>query len=334
MKRVAWSIVLWIVVLTWAVNGVAQLAAFRPLSKPEISKLLSKARDGNTESQLRLGTAYQYGLGVDRDSRTAEYWLKTAAGFGDPEAQTQLGLLYLQPGFEAEREQALRWFMRAAANGYANAEHDLGLVYLMGLGVRSDREQAIHWFRRGAQHGSQGARANLGIMLVNSNTSSEQKEGFELLLAAVKDNNPDAENALAYAYQFGAGTSIDMAKAVEWYKRAAAHGNLNAKANLADMYFTGAGQKKDVGQALRLFSEACDAGHRRSCVALANAYLHGDGVKRDDAKAYRFGLMADGDRNTIAALEKQLPADVRDRAAEEAERWKQAHAVQLSTSPR
>jgi TPR repeat protein len=329
MKRVAW-----IIVLMWAASGVAQVSGFRPVSKPELSKLMSKAREGNTESQLRLGTAYEYGLGVERDSRAAEYWLKTAAGFGDPEAQTQLGLLYLQPGFEAEREQAARWFLRASVNGYPNAEHDLGLVYLMGLGVRADREQAIHWFRRGAQHGSKAARANLGILLVDSKSEAEQKEGFELLAAAAKDSNPDAENALAYAYQFGAGTSIDIPKAIKWFKRAASHGNLNAMANLANIYMTGAGQERNIGHAVRLYTEACDAGHRRSCIALANAYLRGDGVKRDEAKAYRLGLMADADEKTIAALEKELPEVTRNHAAEEAERWKQAHAVQLSTSPR
>ncbi len=310
------------------------MSGFRPLSKPEVSKLLSKAREGNTDSQVRLGTAYEYGLGVEQDSRTAEYWLKTAAGFGDPEGQTQLGLLYLQPGFEPEREQAVRWFMRAAASGYANAEHDLGLVYLMGLGVGADREQAIHWFRRGAEHGSRGARANLGILLVNSSNPAEQREGFDLLRSAAKDSDPDAENALAYCYQFGAGTSVDVQKAIEWYKRAAAHGNLNAKANLGSLYISGTGHKKDAGEALRMFSEACDGGNRRACVALANAYWNGDGVNRDAQKAYRFALMADADQNTIKTLENGLSSESRDRAAEEAKRWKQAHAVQLSTSPR
>lgn len=326
--------IVWIVVVLWAASAPAQLSSFRPLSKPEVSRLLSKAREGNTESQLRLGGAYQYGLGVEQDSKTAEYWLKTAAGRGDPDAQTQLGLLYLQPGFEAERQQAVRWFMRAAASGSGNAEHNLGLVYLLGVGVPVDRVQAIHWFRRGAQHGSKPARANLGVLLVNSPDAAEQREGYELLTDAVKDDDPDAENALGYSYQFGAGTSVDTAKAVHWYNRAASHGNTNAMMNLADMYRTGAGTQKDVSQAFQWYSRACDRGDRRACVSLANAYLHGEGTARNDAKAYQFAVMAGADRDKIALLEQSLGPDDRNRAAEEAERWKQAHAVQLSASPR
>ncbi len=324
----------WIIFFLWATSSVAQVNSFRPLSQPEVSKLLTKAREGNTESQLRLGTAYQYGLGVDVDGKTAEYWLKIAAGYGDPVAQTQLGLLYLQPGFEKSKDQAARWFMRAAGNGYAMAEHNLGLLYLRGLTVAADRDQAIHWFRRGAKHGLAGSKANLGVLLVNSLNADERKEGFALVSETAKDGNPDAENALAYCYQFGAGTNVNMPKAVEMYKRAAEHGSLMAMSNLGEMYRSGVGVQQDFAQALRWYAKSCDAGERNACVALANAYLHGQGVTRSEAIAYRYAMMAGADASAIAALEKVLPMEARDRAAQEAERWKQAHAVQLSASPR
>ena len=101
-------------VVMWAMTTMAQVSSFRPLSQPEVSRLLTKAKSGNTDSQLKLGMAFQYGMGVDADPKSAEYWLKIAAGYGDPEAETQLGLLYLQPEFASSRDQALRWFMRAA----------------------------------------------------------------------------------------------------------------------------------------------------------------------------------------------------------------------------
>jgi TPR repeat protein len=329
MKRICF-IVLWF----WAATALAQVSSFRTLSQPEVSQLVTKAREGNRESQLRLGTAYQYGLGVDRDGKTAEYWLKIAAGFGDPEAQTQLGLLYLQPGFESSKAQALRWFMRAAASGFPRAEHNLGLMYTLGMGVPADRDQAIHWFRRASQHGLAASKANLGVLLVNSPNRADQEEGFKIVSATAKDGNSDAENALAYCYQFGAGTHLDMPKAVEFYQRASAHGNLLAMTNLGDMYRTGVGVEQNYKEAFRWYSQACNGGERRSCIAVANAYLHAQGVPRNEVSAYQFAMMAGADTNQIAALEKTLPAGARDRAAEEAERWKQAHAVQLSASPR
>jgi TPR repeat protein len=327
MNRLTWIIVM------WAMTAVAQVSSFRPLSKPEVSRLLTRARSGNADSQLKLGMAFQYGMGVEADAKTAEYWLKIAAGFGDPEAQTQLGLLYLQPGFEASREQSLRWFMRAASGGSARAEHNLGLMYTLGIGVNKDREQAIHWYRRAAQHGLGASRANLGVLLVNSIDSEKQVEGFRMVTEAANDGNADAENALGYCYQFGAGTKVDLAKSVEWYKRAAAHGNLLAMHNLGDMYRTGVGVDRNLAEALRWYSHGCDSGERSSCVSMANAFLHGEGTARNDVAAYEFALRAGVRAEEIEALEKQLPEEARNRAAEEAERWKQAHAMQLSASP-
>ena len=324
---------IWIVLL-WAMSGVAQVSGFRPLSQPEFSSLLSKAKTGNTESQLRLGAAYQYGLGVEADPKTAEFWLKTAAGYGDPGAETQLGLLYLQPGFESSRAQAQRWFMRAAGSGFAQAEHNLGLMYTLGLGVTPDREQAIHWYRRAAQHGLSVSRANLGVLLVNSTNPKEQAEGFALVAAAAKSGDADAENALGYCYQFGAGTQVDLVKAAEWYKRAAAKGQVLSLYNLGNMYRQGSGVEQDLATAFRLLSQACDAGEFNGCVLVSKAYMSGEGVAQNTTSAYQYALMARADAKTLAVLGQSLQEADRSKAAAEAERWKQAHAVQLSASPR
>jgi TPR repeat protein len=270
-------------------------------------------------------------MGVNADPNTAEYWLKTAAGRGEQEAQNQLGLLYLQPEFLASRPQAMRWFMRAAAGGSARAEHNLGLIYTLGMGVQADREQAIHWFRRAAQHGLGASKANLGVLLVNSPKPADQAEGFGIVLRTADDENPDIENALGY--WFGAGTKVDLPKAVDWYKRAAAKGNALAMYNLATMYRTGTGVKQDFKQAFRLHLEACDSGDQKACVAVSNAYLNGEGTGRNYIAAYRFALMAGADAKTIAVLEQPLAEADRNRAAEEAEQWKQVHAVQLSAAP-
>ena len=207
-------------------------------------------------------------------------------------------------------------------------------MYTLGIGVSKDREQAIHWYRRASKHGLGASKANLGVLLVNSNDPARQAEGFGLLQEEAKKGSADAENALAYCYQFGAGTRVDLTKSVEWYKRSAAHGNLLAMHNLGDMYRTGVGVQQDLAEALRWYEQGCKKGERNGCVSAANAYLHGQGTARNDVNAYRYALMAGVDTTDIAGLENQLPIDARNQAAEEAERWKQAHAMQLSASPR
>jgi hypothetical protein len=323
---------IWIVFL-WATVSLAQVSGFRSLSQPEISKLLSKARNGNTESQLRLGMAYEYGLGVEADAKTAEYWLKTAAGFGDSEAQTQLGLLYLQPQFANSHAQAVPWFMRASAGGSARAAHNLGLMYTLGLGVPMDREQAIRWYRRAAQHGLSQSRANLGVLLVESENPADQAEGFHILERAAKSGDADAENSLAYCYRYGVGTKPDIVKAVNLYSRSSAHGNLVARKNLGDLYKTGSGVPQNSSEAFRHYEDACNAGEWRACVPVANAYLFGEGIARNEFKAYQFALMGGVVGEPLQVLGKHLSESDKNVAAEEAERWKQTHAVLLSALP-
>jgi TPR repeat protein len=321
------------IVFLWAASALAQVSGFRPLSQPEVPKLLTKARGGNTQSQLRLGIAYQYGLGVVPDPRTAEYWLKTAAGFGDAEAQTQLGLLYLQPEFAASRAQALRWFMRAAAGGSSRAEHNIGLMYTLGIGAPVDRVEAVRWYRRAVRHGTGASRTNLGVVLVESSDPASRAEGFEILSRAASSGDVDAENALATCYQYGHGTKTDFAKAIDLYRHAAARGSLFAMKNLAAMYQNGIGVPKNPGEAFRLYQEACNAGEWRACGSVADAYLLGDGVARDQAKAYQFALMGGLEPRYIQELEKQLSESEKNRAADETERWKRVHAFRLSASP-
>jgi TPR repeat protein len=91
--------------------------------------------------------------------------------------------------------------------------------------------------------------------------------------------------------------------------------------------------KQDFKQAFRLHLEACDSGDQKACVAVSNAYLNGEGTGRNYIAAYRFALMAGADAKTIAVLEQPLAEADRNRAAEEAEQWKQVHAVQLSAAP-
>jgi uncharacterized protein len=41
-----------------------------------------------------LGVMYLFGRGVENDGQKAEYWLKKAAGSGQVDAQSILGIMY------------------------------------------------------------------------------------------------------------------------------------------------------------------------------------------------------------------------------------------------
>jgi len=126
---------------------------------------------------------------------------------GDPEAQTNLGVMYYTgeavsttaTGQVLENDPGLAagWFYRAAEQGYADAQFNLGLLYANGEGVAQDMAEAVSLFKLAAEQGHVDAQNNLGAL-----------------------------------YYMGEGVERDEQKAIEWFEKAAAQGNEEAKANL------------------------------------------------------------------------------------------------------
>jgi TPR repeat protein len=309
----------------------AQLPRIGPA---EFSHLVSRAREGKSESQIQLGVAYQYGIGTQTDLQSAEYWLKSAARYGDPHAQTQLGLLYLQPQFrDAHAEQAMQWFLRAAAIQFAPAEHNLGMIYLHGIGTPQNDEQALHWFRKAARHGSLQSEVYVGTILLKSSDPAKQTEGFAAIQHAADHGNAKAMNVLGYSYHYGNGATLDLGQARKWYQAAADAGDADGMHNLSVLYFTGQGVPKDRTRAFELNQKACDRGDRQSCATVASAYVLGEGIPRNYPLAYQFALTAGLDDKFLAFAGAGLPREVKVQAALEAERWQHEHAFQLSVLP-
>jgi uncharacterized protein len=312
----------------------AVLAAFaqspNQFSPSDISSLLKKAKQGNTESQVKLGLAFQNGNGVTADLNTAEYWLKTAAGFGDPDAQNRLGMLYLQPEFRnAHAKEAMQWFLRAAAADYTPAMHNLGSMNLRGWGTPVNEAEALRWFRKAAHRGLNPSKVLLAIVLARSNSEADRTEGFDNAKEAAKAKDHLGMVVYGYYHQFGIGTKLDLEEAAKWYKRAADAGEPQGMHNLAALYRTGEGVTKDIPKSVQLTQKACELGVQKSCVVAAAAYLEGHGVKQDLVLAYRYGLRADLNNRFMAFSGANLSPELKRRAADDAERWKRAHLQQI-----
>lgn len=90
--------------------------------------------------------------------------LRDRADQGDPEAQSDLGVLYLQGrGVGRDDAEAARWFQRAADQGYAPAQQTLGALYAFGRGVPVDLVAAARWYREAANQNLAGAQGALGM---------------------------------------------------------------------------------------------------------------------------------------------------------------------------
>jgi clan AA aspartic protease (TIGR02281 family) len=72
--------------------------------------------------------------------------LRVLAYKGDPEAQYQLGMIYLRGvGTDADPKFAVEWFRMAATQGHLAAQLALSDCYTYGWGVEVDEEKAEYW---------------------------------------------------------------------------------------------------------------------------------------------------------------------------------------------
>ena len=122
--------------------------------------------------------AYQKG-----DYATAAKDWEAEGNAGNPEAQFNLGLLYLDgKGVAQDYAEAAVWFRRAADQGYARAQHNFGAMLGSGQGVRRDYEAAYMWMSLCAAQNEPGCasqRDELATKLKKSQLDRAQRRARE-----------------------------------------------------------------------------------------------------------------------------------------------------------
>jgi len=129
---------------------------------PEFAAYLSKAEQGDTEAQYRVGHLYLNGFsGMERDYREGKRWLKKAAKGGNPRAMFELGKMTLKSKDPIERRDGLeqlqlafRGLKNEAESGSFHAEKAMAEYYQKGLIFEADPETAAYWYRRAEEHQS------------------------------------------------------------------------------------------------------------------------------------------------------------------------------------
>ena len=86
------------------------------------------------------------GNGDDYDPTEPQPSLRVRAYKGDPEAQYQLGMIYLRgDGVDVDAKSAVEWFKRSAEQGHKAAQLALADCYTYGWGVEVDESKAEYW---------------------------------------------------------------------------------------------------------------------------------------------------------------------------------------------
>ena len=79
-------------------------------------------------------------------------------------AQTYIGLCYVRWKNSSDSNspyQGFEWLHKIAERGYADAQTKLGICYLEGFGVQKDKAKAIKLFLKAAEQGNEEAQKEL-----------------------------------------------------------------------------------------------------------------------------------------------------------------------------
>jgi TPR repeat protein len=138
---------------SWFVSASAQTKDAASFDR----QLRALAEKGHADSQYKLGTAYDEGLGVAKDYTEAFKWFRLAAEQGHAHSQFRIGDMYMSgDGIAKNDADAVKWFRKAAEQGLANAQGMLGIMYAKGQGVQPNYVLAYMWLHL-ASEGRQGA---------------------------------------------------------------------------------------------------------------------------------------------------------------------------------
>lgn len=129
------------------------------------------------------------------------------------------------------------------------------------------------------------------------------------ILSKISSTNPDefAQNIraiknLAYCYQNGKGTKVDLNQAFKWYKIATDKNDDVSLCKVGECYYYGMGTEKNYELAYEYFTKADIQGNMLSNLYLGYCHHYGMGVKQDYSKALSHYQKSASDGNSQAQL--------------------------------
>jgi hypothetical protein len=120
--------------------------------KLPLAQLLARADKGDLTAQFELGSRFNYGRSVPKDTAQALHWLRKAANAGDVNAARLLAIKFYN-GFDVETNytEAIKWAEKLAETHDVSAALMLGSMYAKGEGnTKRDLPRSYTWYAIGA----------------------------------------------------------------------------------------------------------------------------------------------------------------------------------------
>ena len=209
---------------------------------------------------------------IELPAELSSPWLERAKN-GDPEAQYQLGLAFVNFSQIQGSPQAHGWLERAAAQGHAEAMFTLAQQYY------DEPRTSQRWLEKAAKAGHADAMYRLGLDL------------------AVGDADTAMLNSLDPAYKL----KPLPPSALKWWKAAAELDHLEALDSLGWHYLSGKRVAQDIPLAPHYLEKAGAAGYSDAYNRLGYAYRDGQqGIAASPSRALHYFLLAAGQKSGAA----------------------------------
>lgn len=162
-----------------------------------------------------LYDCYSNGIGVKRDAKKAEAYLRILSEGGDVESQFNLALKCLN---SKRPQEAAKLFKAAAVKGYVAAIYYYGFLTFSGMGTKQDKTNGIKLMQIAADKGFKAAHYQLGKIFYNGDGTAKDIDKAIEFLGEATNENKDAAWLLAMCHL--ETTPPDLFLAVQWMAEA------------------------------------------------------------------------------------------------------------------
>jgi TPR repeat protein len=199
-------------------------------------QLLKKADAGSSAAQYEVAKLLSDDMGrtLPPNPQLPVKYYTLAAEQGHTKAQVALGAIYLTGvvGQSPDHIKGAFWTEKAAVSGNPDAQYNLGQIYLNGLGRQKDTEKAFYWHSLSAEKGNQDASIQIALAyLQGQGISKDSTMGVKMLKDLAVKGNARAQSSLGIAYANGDGVVKDGVVAYAWFNLAAGQQMESAREN-------------------------------------------------------------------------------------------------------
>jgi TPR repeat protein len=196
----------------------------------------SGAKPGTVKNAVPAFLDKDKGRAVHKQNDFAS--IRRAAKEGEAESQYRLGHMF-ETGQKVERDaaQAVKWYTSAALQGHREAQYRLALAYIYGIGIDKNIAKGGEWLSKAAAQKYEAARQLLAYFKSGKAGAVEYNKSvlLSIYLERALNGDGDAQLALGYMLENGWGVEANAAEARRWLVKARASGTKDAAVQLRRM---------------------------------------------------------------------------------------------------